>query len=58
MELSLDFSCPRCAGTFPVSLAELAPGQRRLCPACNVDLQLTDGALRAFRQALETACRP
>jgi hypothetical protein len=57
MELSIDYTCPRCGEITEQKLCELSPGRQRLCTPCQIPTELTPASLRRLATQLETDCR-
>lgn len=56
MELTVEYTCPRCHQIAKQKLVELTPGHSRQCKACQVPLELTGDNLRALSRDLEIYC--
>jgi hypothetical protein len=56
LDLTIDFTCPECQFPTSFSLREIAPGQLRRCPDCQVRLVLTPQNLSTLGRNLEAYC--
>jgi len=57
MELTIDFTCPRCHQIAKLKLVDFTPGHSRLCRACHVPLDLTASNLQTLSRNLERYCQ-
>lgn len=57
MDLTIEFTCPKCRMSPRYSLRDLAPGQQRRCPICQESLELTRQNLAQLERNLEAYCR-
>jgi len=58
MELSINYSCPRCKQVIKQRLQDLAPGQGTFCAVCQEHAVLTVTGLEQFAEELEDYCAP
>lgn len=58
MDLSIDYTCPRCQRVIKQRLQDLAPGQGRFCAACHEHAVLTGDGLKLFSEQLARFCTP
>lgn len=56
MDLTIEFTCPKCQLSPRYPLRDLAPGQQRNCPSCRERLELTRQNLAQLERNLETYC--
>lgn len=58
MELSINYSCPRCEQIIKQRLQDLAPGQGTFCAVCQEHAVLTVSGLKQFAEELKHYCAP
>lgn len=56
MTVSIRYECPKCQETLAIDFQDFAPGQSKVCSACQTPSRITQSGLEHFSQDVRRYC--